>query len=566
MGHGASIETFIQQKGVAGEDKYAATLFRRIELQPEDVDIMYTIFSDIKRKNPPPNTIDSDSISKYFDVKSCEFLRKMFAVVTDFDGDDAINFKEFTLGLWNFLSLSTDFLPALVFHLYDPMKLNNIDSKDFTEMLENIHGVKLSAFTLALNSITKKFNYEYRHGINMVNFGLLCVDNPFTVKPIVTLQHHLRKRVAGASHWKKLEFRRSASIRGKLKDINYVYQVNEETENWRKKDEELGIRAVSSEMLILSEFVVKEVENTATKKLRNGLASLRNQKLANEDVADHSHVCNIKDNEEGKGQVETLHHMMTDTPFDDEDISFDENDEDETLFLNSSDQKSHKNENIITARLANKLDVEKNNFEDFAELIFLTGDGKFVDPIIPIEAAAVFVFPGDERFVFGIVTDTKKNEDVVVIIDRDLSRRRIKNSDLSKINIKFKLSGYLRVNSKTLPELIRSRTTNISLLQICNDPYASPHHPPELCHKNECKSRWNEDLHKLVKSNEAAEGHMSYLQHVKIQRQVAIDDIADKISHRQKFRRLLTESTRVSFRKKNSTGNLIEVLYDKQSA
>jgi hypothetical protein len=524
MGQSASVTPFTQREGIRGEDKYAATTFRRIELVDDDLTTLYAIFLKIKDKNPYPKIVDPESISKYFNVKNSDFVVKLFAAV-DFDGNDAIDFKEFTLGLWNFLSLSTDFLPALVFHLYDPLKFNSIDMKEFKEMLEAIHGVKLSTFTLALNNIMKDLLLSNKDdGITVEKFGLLCVDNPFIVKPIVKLQNQLRKKIVGADFWKKLEFRRSASIKGNLRDVNYVYIVNEETEIWRKKDFELGIGRPYE--LSEAELAMKAAKDKL-KDEKEELEVLRVKAMKEREEREAAEAKEREFTEEAR-QVKLLQDMLEANK--DKQVS----DED---FVAKNRVKMNTNE-------GREVDYKKGVmkvFDDYAETVFMTAEGKFVDPAVPIEAAAVFEFPGEEKFLFGVVTDNKKKEDKVVMINRDLSRRRIKGQDLARINSNFKFVGYSKLNLKTLPDQIRVRP-NVQLLVLCNnkDLY------PKVVHESEyTRGKWNSELHNLL-FKDVKKGEDDYLEGLAKQRQEQADEEAQRVKDAMKVSQQDRVNQRVS--------------------
>lgn len=492
MGASASVVPFIQREGIRGQDKYAATTFRRIELQEDDLNILFAIYSKIKKKNPYPKMVDSKSICKYFGVNNSDFVLKLFDAV-DFDGNDSIDFKEFTLGLWNFLSLSSDFLAALVFYIYDPLKFNLLDMKELKDLLEAVHGVKLSSFTVTLNGVMKNaLMNNQENGVNTEAFGIMCIDNPIIIKPIVTLQKQLRKKIVGPAFWKKLEFRRSASIKGNLRDVNYVYIVNEETEIWRKKDFELGIgKEYELDDFELALKERKEKMNAEKKALADALE--KEKKAQEEQEAER--LRQLDEEEEARQQQELKDKLETHK-------DYQINDEE---YVPKNRMKMNEDEGRDVAR---KTGVKKD-FADFAETIFMTGEGTFVPPTVPIEAVTIFEFPGEEKFVFGIVTDNKKKEEKIIMVNRDLTRRRIKGGDLGKINNNFKFVGYSKLSAKTLPDQIKIRN-NIPLLELCNNHAKIP----ALLHESAYQpGKWNEEMRTLV-SRDPSKGETTYLEEI----------------------------------------------------
>lgn len=509
MGQRAPVVPFTERVGVQGEDKYAAVMFRRIGLKEDDLNILFATFMKIKDHTPHRDVINAISISKHFDAtNNADFLAKLFSVVKDFDSKkDTTNFKEFTLGLWNFLSLSANFIPALVFHLYDPLKINLIDMKELKDMLEAIHKVKLSPFTFALNNIMKEALMNNTDGgLNVEKFGIMCVDSPFIVKPIVALQQQLRKKIVGAAYWKKLEFRRSASIRGNLRNVNYVYIVNEETEIWRKKDSELGLQAAASEELDFSElFEIPPDSFSDSDRQEAEHAKLRLDKTRRRDTK--------KEEKRQKRQIYELNGMLE-------------------AFMkslgNSSDE--HKHQHHTSAQTKGK------EAFDFAESFFMTAEGKLVGPDVSTEAAAVLEFPGGENFIFGVVTDNKNSEDTLVVINRDLSRRRVKGRDLGRINSNFNFVGYSKLSVKTLPGQLRVRP-NLPLLELCNNSSLVPKLSRDGVYQ---RGKWNEDLRALV-VEEAKTGDFNYLHEVAVRRKSMIEDHLESMEerHSMRWRRML---------------------------
>jgi hypothetical protein len=493
MGQSASVAPFTQREGIRGEDKYAATTFRRVELQESDLNILYAIFLKIKEKNPYPKIVNSQSICSYFGVNKSDFVLKLFDAV-DFDGNESIDFKEFTLGLWNFLSLTSDFLAALVFYIYDPLKFNLLDMKELKELLEAVHGVKMSSFTPSLNSIMKTALLNNKNsGITPETFCVLCKDNPFILKPIVSLQKQLRKKIIGAAFWKKLEFRRSASIRGNLRDVNYVYIVNEETEIWRKKDFELGIAREYE--LNESEIALKQSAEKLQQD-KEALLAVREREREMREEREKEDLRLLDEAEEAR-QVQELKDKIAEN----KDLQQDDND-----FVAKNRMKMSE---VEGRDVAIKKGVMKD-FADFAETVFCVAEGKFVPPEIQIEAATVFEFPGEEKFVFGIVTDNKKKEEKIVMVNRDLTRRRLKGSDLARINSNFKFVGYSKLSMKTLPDQIKVRA-NIPLLALCNNISQMPKPVHESAYS---PGKWNENMRALVTKSVNQEESTTYLEEI----------------------------------------------------
>ena len=490
MGASASVQPFVQREGIRGEDRYAATTFRRVELQEEDLNILFAIFTKIKQKNPYPKVVNPQSICKYFGVNNSDFVLKLFDAV-DFDGNDSIDFKEFILGLWNFLSLSSDFLAALVFYIYDPLKFNLLDMKELKELLEAVHGVQLSSFTPTLNNILKNALIDNQeNGINTEAFGIMCIDSPFIIKPIVTLQKQLRKKIVGPAYWKKLEFRRSASIRGNLRDVNYVYIVNEETEVWRKKDFELGI--AKDYILDETELTLKKRKEQIKEAKEAEDRAREEEKKAQEEQEEEE--ARLRDEAEDARQAQELQDKLEAN----KDIQISDED-----YVAKNRVKMNEDE-------GRDVDFKKGvqrNYADFAETLFMTSEGSFVPPTVPIEAVTLFEFPGEEKFVFGLVTDNKKKDEKLIMVNRDLTRRRMKGADLARINTNFKFVGYSKLTLKTLPDQIKLRN-NIPLLVLCNNISEIP----TLIHESDYKpAQWNDSMRAII-TRTSNTGDTNYLE------------------------------------------------------
>ena len=477
MGAGGSVVVpFKQREGVRGEDKYAATTFRRVELREEDLDDLFTIYMKIKDKNQYPKRVDPAAICNFFGVSKSDFVVKLFDAV-DFDGNDSIDFKEFTLGLWNFLSLPSDRLPALLFYIYDPLKFKLLDLKDLKHLLEATHGVKLSPLTLSLNSVMKNALVNFKlNGIEMNKFEEMCAEAPFITKPIVELQKKLRKKIVSTEFWKNLELRRLASVRGDLLNVNYVYIVNEETEVWRKKDYELGI----AKDYELDEHEIARQEILERAKQEKLAVALR--------VEQEKEAQKAKEEEEARRQEE-----LRAAKHEEEVKALLENSKD-TL---KDDSKVGKHRLTMSKVEGRSVPLKKGvlkDFENFAVTMFMTAEGQLVPPNVPIEAVTVFEFPGEERFIFGVITDNKKKEDRIVMVNQDLARRRMRGADLARINNNFTFVGSSKLSVKLLPEQIRMRN-NESILALCNNESLIPDY---LHNSKYCGGDWNQELRALV--------------------------------------------------------------------
>ena len=459
MGAGGSVVVpFQEREGIRGEDKYAATTFRRVDLHDEDLNKLYTIFLKILEKNPYPKHVDPESICHYFGLKDSDFVVKLFDAV-DFDASDSIDFKEFTLGLWNFLSLPMFRMPALLFYVYDSLKCNLIDMMTLKSMLEATHAVKLSPLTVSLNNVLKSAHINNtKNGVDSAKFRSMCIDEPLIIKPILELQNKMRKKIVGTGFWKKLELRRTNNIRADIRDVNYVYIVNEETEVWRKKDYELGL---------VKDYEMDENEPTSTTTRRYVSERRRGTIRVEEDWRAQKSSEEGEKHELDEETVSRLHGVAN---------------------VQMADDSMHNAEGGPTpAKVENQKD-----FESFAESLFMTAKGKFLLPTVPIEAVAVFEYPGKEWFILGVFVDLKKDEEKIVMVNQDLARKRMRVTDLARINKRFE--GCAKLRAKLLPEQIKLRN-NSSLLKLCNVESMIPDY---VHYSKYCSGAWNQVLRTIV--------------------------------------------------------------------
>ena len=495
MGAGGSVVVpFKQRNGIRGEDKYAATTFRRVDLREEELNKLYTVYLKIKEKNRYPKRVDPSSICAYFGLTGLDFIVKLFDAV-DFDANDSINFKEFTLGLWNFLTLAKDRLPALLFYVYDTLDCDLLDEEDLKAMLEATHRVKMSPLTLSLNNVMKcvLINNTLK-GVDCSKFKTMCINSPFLIKPIEDLQKKMRKKVLGTEFWHKLELRRTASVRSDARDVNYAYVVNEETEVWRKKDYDMGI-ATDYE---LDEHEIANKEALERKKREAEAKTIANTIRVEEELQAQKARDEKVSSQREEERLAKLEEEM--------DALFAENKDelkDDTNFVG----KHRSRMSTVEGRSTSVKTGILKDFESFAESLFVTASGEFVAPSVLIDAVTVYELPGEEKFILGIITDSKKKEEKLVMVNQDLARRRLRGADIARINRNFKFVGSSRLTVKSLPAQIKLRN-NTDLVALCNNESLIP----DYLHKsNYCSGEWNKELRSLVMKS-VTSGESNYRQ------------------------------------------------------
>ena len=168
-------------------------MFKDFGFSLEDINILYTAFCRIDANNS--GTITAGELLEYFRMNDNYFSRFIFTMF-DEDQSGLINFLEFVVSVWNFLTANTKHLGAIMYYLREPSGKLHITHPDCKTILETIHQGKtenIKNLTLGLAELRRLYD-TFLSIEDVSNFVML---RPYIVTPLFVFQTKLRKILIG---------------------------------------------------------------------------------------------------------------------------------------------------------------------------------------------------------------------------------------------------------------------------------------------------------------------------------------------------------------------------------
>lgn len=209
MGHswGKYLDHFEPSPDVLGADKYTLRLLRELELTLEEVDCLYTAFSDMDSDSS--GVIRLDELLAYFNIPRTILTEKIY---TDKESKlkTFLNFEQFSMYTWQFLTLSLDKLPAFAFQLIDVKKTGSLPLESVKVLVEIIH-YKAREECEVVRKMIKKCDVAFgEKPVTAGDFAGLSDNNRALCDPLRRTQIAFQSKLLGRVNWKRLRLAREA--------------------------------------------------------------------------------------------------------------------------------------------------------------------------------------------------------------------------------------------------------------------------------------------------------------------------------------------------------------------
>ena len=99
--------------------------------------MLYTVFAEID--TDASGTVSRDEFYDFFQVDKSEFTDGVFNVL-DVDGSGQVDFREFALVLWNYLTFDKRTLALFAFSMYDIDKSRQLDKGEIRRLVKMVYG------------------------------------------------------------------------------------------------------------------------------------------------------------------------------------------------------------------------------------------------------------------------------------------------------------------------------------------------------------------------------------------------------------------------------------------
>lgn len=230
---------FEASREIAGQGTEVLRLKPYLGLNSKDIDRIYHffLFADLYEDNHL-HIQELIACARLENFKGVEFLETIFLLYdghSDATANGRMNFFEFILALFSFLSASSDDLIRLCFALIDldNSKVITVDEMKF--MLTIIWGDKphkkvgynkarnvrpIVTLDSRVANALKIFDVDKSGDVTLDEFIAFNAQVPIVMLPLISLQYELRKQILGNWRWKDLEKRRHMILNKKHTNNN----------------------------------------------------------------------------------------------------------------------------------------------------------------------------------------------------------------------------------------------------------------------------------------------------------------------------------------------------------
>lgn len=180
-------------------------LFHSLRLSNADVMKLFKNFIKIDKDHS--GTINIKEMLTFLDLESSPFNKRIFSC---FDENDSgsIDFREYVIALWNYLTCGSATLDMFTFDLYDRDNSGFISYDEVEKMCAEIFGSKWLGNKHA-RSVVAEMKHRYSDdGVNIAGFHKFAKTHAMLFLPTFEVQRKMREKICGAAFWDTLSKKR----------------------------------------------------------------------------------------------------------------------------------------------------------------------------------------------------------------------------------------------------------------------------------------------------------------------------------------------------------------------
>lgn len=147
----------------------------------------------------------------FYRLEPTDFTEKVFSVM-DIDQSGKLNFNEYIVSTWNYLSSDMDILTAFAFSLFDLDDSGTLEINEIHNMVREVYGGDM---TRVKNVLSKLDAERDENGlIGRVEFCIFSRKYPLLLFPAFAMQQTLRRNIFGEDYWEKMTDLRNSIFGG----------------------------------------------------------------------------------------------------------------------------------------------------------------------------------------------------------------------------------------------------------------------------------------------------------------------------------------------------------------
>jgi len=230
---------FVPDNSIPGQGTDAQAKFALIGLDIRTQSKLYNVFRRIDKDGS--NEISLGEFYEYFRLQESVFATTAFNVM-DSDGSGQMDFQEFVLSVWNYLTFSAMGIIEFAFTLYDTDQSMYMDRDEVHKLVSDVYnkgdqtgtGNKLEP---RVENILTKLDSDGDGKISLQEFTKFNQGHPLLLFPAYGIQQTLRSAILGISFWERITADREKVFEGK--QITEILE-GRTIQEYRKGMEELG--------------------------------------------------------------------------------------------------------------------------------------------------------------------------------------------------------------------------------------------------------------------------------------------------------------------------------------
>jgi Ca2+-binding EF-hand superfamily protein len=232
---------FVADNSIPGQGTDAQAQFVQIGLDLKIQSKLYNIFRRIDRDGS--HEISLPEFYEFFRLQESAFSTTAFNVM-DRDGSGGMDFQEFVLSVWNYLTFTAMSIIEFAFTLYDTDQSMFLDRPEVHKLVSDVYnkgdqfatGNKLES---RVENVLAKLDVDGDGRISLQEFTKFNQGHPLLLYPAYGIQQTLRCKILGTSFWERV-----TKDREKLFESKQITEILEgrTIQEYRKGVEELATK------------------------------------------------------------------------------------------------------------------------------------------------------------------------------------------------------------------------------------------------------------------------------------------------------------------------------------
>lgn len=201
-----------------GYEEYIC-IFKRLRLMPY---LFKRMFKEFTRADKDKS--GALSIEEFFGTFELTFvtpLAKRAFYAFDLDGSGELDYGEFTVSLWNFLSITMADLAAFFFEVYDVDRSKTLSRGELKTLLEEAYG-GASHMSKTVEQSVERILSSKKESYVVPEIQEMIIHNPFMFWPIKTLQKELQAKIVNEKFWALMERARKATTKPHQRSLRFL--------------------------------------------------------------------------------------------------------------------------------------------------------------------------------------------------------------------------------------------------------------------------------------------------------------------------------------------------------